>query len=129
MPSLNRVLLIGHLGRDAELKYTPNGAEVVTLSLATTDAWKDKDGQKKEKTEWHRIVAWGKVASAIAPHLSKGSLTYVEGVIESRKWQDKDGAEKVAYEIKATRVLLLSGRPKAEEAGVTHQSAQEGVPF
>lgn len=109
-------MLIGNLGRDAELKYTPGGAAVCNFSLATTEKWKDKNGQQNEKTEWHRVNLWGKAAEAVAEYLTKGKSIYVEGRIETRKWTDKDGADKYSTEIKADRVTLLGGGERGGEA-------------
>ena len=101
MGSVNKVILVGNLGRDAELRYTPGGAPVATLNLATTEVWNDKaSGQKQEKTEWHRIVLWGKSAESLSEYLTKGKQIYVEGRLQTRKWQDKDGHDKYTTEIR-----------------------------
>ncbi len=109
MGSVNKVILVGNLGRDAELRYTPGGAAVATLSLATTEVWNDKAGQKQEKTEWHRVILWGKTAESLSEYLTKGKQIYVEGRLQTRKWQDKDGVDKYTTEIRGDRVVLLSG--------------------
>ena len=110
MGSVNKVILVGNLGRDAELRYTPGGAPVATLNLATTEVWNDKtSGQKQEKTEWHRIVLWGKSAESLSEYLTKGKQIFVEGRLQTRKWQDKDGHEKYTTEIRADRITLLGG--------------------
>src|SRR6516162_67990 len=110
MGSVNKVILVGNLGRDAELRYTPGGAPVATLSLATTEVWNDKtSGQKQEKTEWHRVVLWGKSAEALSEYLTKGKQIYVEGRLQTRKWQDKDGNDKYSTEIRSDRIVLLGG--------------------
>jgi single-strand DNA-binding protein len=110
MGSVNKVILVGNLGRDAELRYTPGGAAVATLNLATTEVWNDKaSGQKQEKTEWHRIVLWGKSAESLNEYLTKGKQIYVEGRLQTRKWQDKDGHDKYTTEIRGDRVVLLGG--------------------
>src|SRR6478609_5689631 len=110
MGSVNKVILVGNLGRDAELRYTPGGAPVATLNLATTEVWNDKSsGQKQEKTEWHRIVLWGKSAEALSEYLTKGKQIFVEGRLQTRKWQDKDGHDKYTTEIRADRITLLGG--------------------
>src|SRR5258708_19178417 len=110
MGSVNKVILVGNLGRDAELRYTPGGAPVATLNLATTEVWNDKtSGQKQEKTEWHRIVLWGKSAESLSEYLTKGKQIYVEGRLQTRKWQDKDGHDKYTTEIRGDRIVLLSG--------------------
>jgi single-strand DNA-binding protein len=110
MGSVNKVILVGNLGRDAELRYTPGGAPVATLNLATTEVWNDKtSGQKQEKTEWHRIVLWGKSAESLSEYLTKGKQIFVEGRLQTRKWQDKDGHDKYTTEIRADRITLLGG--------------------
>jgi single-strand DNA-binding protein len=109
MGSVNKVILVGNLGRDAELRYTPGGAAVATLNLATTEVWNDKSGQKQEKTEWHRIVVWGKQAESLQEYLTKGKQIYVEGRLQTRQWDDKDGNKKYTTEIKADRITLLGG--------------------
>ena len=109
MGSVNKVILVGNLGRDSELRYTPGGAAVATLNMATTEVWNDKQGQKQEKTEWHRIVLWGKQAESLQEYLTKGKQIYVEGRLQTRKWQDKDGHDKYTTEIKADRITLLGG--------------------
>jgi single-strand DNA-binding protein len=109
MGSVNRVILVGNLGRDAELRYTPGGAAVATLNLATTEAWNDKQGQRQEKTEWHRVVLWGKQAETLQEYLVKGKQVYVEGRLQTRQWDDKDGNKRYTTEIKADRVTLLGG--------------------
>ncbi len=110
MGSVNKVILVGNLGRDAELRYTPGGAPVATLNLATTEVWNDKtSGQKQEKTAWHRIVLWGKSAESLSEYLTKGKQIFVEGRLQTRKWQDKDGNDKYTTEIRADRITLLGG--------------------
>jgi len=104
MGSVNKVILVGNLGRDAELRYTPGGAAVATLNLATTETWKDKEGQKKEDTQWHRVILWGKTAETLQDYLTKGKQIYVEGKLQTRKWKDKDGNEKYTTEVKGDRV-------------------------
>jgi single-strand DNA-binding protein len=107
--SLNKVMIIGRLGRDPELKYTQSGQPVCNLNVATDEGYV-KDGQRVEKTEWHRIVVWGKQAETVANYLAKGRLVYVEGKIETRKWQDKDGQDRYTTEIKADRVQFLDSK-------------------
>ena len=109
MGSVNRVILVGNLGRDAEVRHTANGQAVATLNLATTENWKDKEGQRQEKTEWHRVVVWGKTAEALGQYLTKGKQIAIEGRIETRQWDDKDGNKRYTTEIKADRVTLLGG--------------------
>ena len=109
MGSVNKVILIGNLGRDSELRYTPGGAAVATLNMATTEVWNDKQGQKQEKTEWHRIIVWGKQAESLQEYLTKGKQIYVEGRLQTRQWDDKDGNKRYTTEIKADRITLLGG--------------------
>lgn len=107
---MNKVILIGNLGRDAELRYTPGGQPVATLNLATQDVWTDKaSGQKQEKTEWHRIILWGKSAESLSEYLTKGKQIAAEGKLQTRKWTDKDGHDKYTTEIRADRIILLGG--------------------
>jgi single-strand DNA-binding protein len=109
MGSLNKVILVGNLGRDAELRYTPGGAAVATLNLATTEVWNDRNNQRQEKTEWHRVVLWGKQAESLQEYLTKGKQICVEGRLQTRQWDDKDGNKRYTTEIKADRVTLLGG--------------------
>jgi single-strand DNA-binding protein len=109
MGSVNKVILVGNLGRDAELRYTPGGAAVATLNMATTEVWNDKAGQKQEKTEWHRIVLWGKSAESLSEYLTKGKQIYIEGRLQTRQWDDKDGNKRYTTEIRGDRVVLLGG--------------------
>ena len=109
MGSVNKVILVGNLGRDAELRYTPGGAAVATLNLATTETWNDKEGQRQEKTEWHRVILWGKQAETLNQYLQKGKQIYVEGRLQTRQWDDKDGNKRYTTEIRGDRIVLLSG--------------------
>jgi single-strand DNA-binding protein len=109
MGSVNKVILVGNLGRDAELRYTPGGAAVATLNMATTEVWNDKAGQRQEKTEWHRVVLWGKPAESLAEYLTKGKQIYVEGRLQTRQWDDKDGNKRYTTEIRSDRIVLLGG--------------------
>ena len=109
MGSVNKVILVGNLGRDAELRYTPGGAAVSTINMATTEVWNDKGGQKQEKTEWHRVVLWGKTAESLTEYLTKGKQIYVEGRLQTRQWDDKDGNKRYTTEIRGDRVVLLGG--------------------
>jgi single-strand DNA-binding protein len=107
MGSVNKVILVGNLGRDAELKFTPSGFPISSFSIATTDRRKDKDGSWQEKTEWHRIKLLGKQAESLQDYLKKGKQIYVEGRLETRSWDDKDGQKKYMTEILADRIQLL----------------------
>ena len=110
MASVNKVILIGNLGRDPETRYMPDGAAITNISVATTDTWKDKQGEKQEKTEWHRVAFFGKLAEIAGEYLKKGSQVYVEGRLQTRKWQDKDGNDKYTTEIVADRMQMLGSR-------------------
>ena len=111
MASINKVILIGNLGRDPEVRYTPSGSAVCNISLATTRNWKSKDsGDKVEETEWHRVVFYDRLAEIAGEYLKKGRPVYVEGRLKTRKWQDKDGVEKYTTEIIAEQMQLLGGR-------------------
>jgi single-strand DNA-binding protein len=111
MASINKVILIGNLGRDPEVRYTPSGSAVCNISLATTRNWKNKDsGDKVEETEWHRVVFYDRLAEIAGEYLKKGRPVYVEGRLKTRKWQDKDGVEKYTTEIIAEQMQLLGGR-------------------
>jgi single-strand DNA-binding protein len=109
MGSVNKVILVGNLGRDAELRYTPGGAAVATINMATTEVWNDKAGQKQEKTEWHRVVLWGKSAESLTEYLTKGKQIYVEGRLQTRQWDDKDGNKRYTTEIRGDKIVLLGG--------------------
>lgn len=111
MASVNKVILIGNLGADPETRYMANGEAVSNIRLATAESWKDKvSGEKKELTEWHRVVFYRKLAEIVAQYLKKGSSVYVEGRIRTRKWQDKEGQERYTTEIEATEMQMLGGR-------------------
>ena len=110
MASLNKVMLIGNLGRDPEVRYMPSGDAMATVTLATTDSWKDKNGEKQDRTEWHRVVFFGRQAEVAGEYLKKGSQIYVEGSLTTRKWTDKDGNERYTTEIRADRMQMLGGR-------------------
>jgi single-strand DNA-binding protein len=110
MASVNKVILIGNLGRDPETRYMPDGGAVTNISVATTDVWKDKQGEKQEKTEWHRVAFFGKLAEIAGEYLKKGSQVYVEGRLQTRKWQDKEGVDKYTTEIVADRMQMLGSR-------------------
>lgn len=113
--SLNKVILIGRLGRDPETRYMPNGDAVCNFSIATSENWKDQSGQKKERTEWHNITMYRKLAEIAAQYLKKGSLVYLEGKIQSRKYTGKDGIERTAYEIVCSEMKMLGGRAEGGE--------------
>ena len=110
MASINKVIIIGNLGRDPETRYMPDGGAITNISVATTDKWKDKNGEMQEKTEWHRVAFFGKLAEIAGEYLKKGSQVYVEGRLQTRKWQDKDGADKYTTEIVANQMQMLGSR-------------------
>ena len=115
MASLCKVMLIGHLGADPETRYMPNGDAVANIRLATTESWKDKGtGEKKEITEWHRVVFFRKLAEIVGQYLKKGSAVYVEGRIRTRKWQNKEGQERYTTEIEANEMQMLGGKSREE---------------
>lgn len=109
MASVNKVILIGNLGADPEVRFTPGGQAVCELRMATNESWTDKNGAKQERTEWHRIVVWGKQAENCGKYLSKGRTAYVEGRLQTRQWDDKDGNKRYTTEIVADRVQFLGG--------------------
>lgn len=113
MASVNKVILIGNLGKDPELKYTPSGAAVTNFSMATTDKWKDKDGNSQERTEWHNIVLWGRQAEVAKEYLSKGRPVYIEGRIQTRTYDDKEGNKRYFTEIVGEKMQFLGGRDSA----------------
>src|ERR1700745_4137024 len=110
MASVNKVILVGNLGRDPETRYMPDGGAITNVSIATTEVWKDKNGDKQEKTEWHRVAFFGKLAEIAGEYLKKGSQVYVEGRLQTRKWQDKDGQDKYSTEIVANQMQMLGSR-------------------
>ena len=113
--SLNKVILIGRLGKDPETRYMPNGDAVCNFSIATSESWKDQSGQKKERTEWHAITLYRKLAEIAAKYLQKGSLIYLEGKIQSRKYTGKDGIERTAYEILCSEMKMLGSKAESGE--------------
>ena len=111
MASVNKVILVGNLGRDPETRYNPEGGAICNISVATTDTWKDKtSGEKQERTEWHRVVFFNRLAEIAGEYLKKGSQVYIEGALRTRKWQDKEGQERYTTEIVADRMQMLGSR-------------------
>lgn len=110
MSSLNKAMIIGRLGADPEVRYTQSNTAVANLSVATTEKYKDRNGELQENTEWHRVVAWGRLAEICQEYLKKGSLAYFEGPIQTREWEDKDGQKKYTTEIKALSMQMLDSR-------------------
>ena len=115
MASINKVILIGNLGRDPEVRYLPDGGAVTNISVATTDTWKDKSGEKQERTEWHRVAFFGRLAEIAGEYLKKGSQVYIEGSLRTRKWQDKDGQDRYTTEIVASEMKMLGSRGGGSE--------------
>lgn len=110
MASVNKAILIGNLGKDPEVRYMPSGEAIANITLATTDTWKDKSGEKQEKTEWHRVSFFGRQAEVVGEYLKKGSQIYVEGRIQTRKWQDKEGKDRYTTEIIVNEMKMLGSK-------------------
>jgi len=137
MASVNKVILVGNLGKDPEVRYMTNGDAVANVTIATSDTWKDKaTGEKKESTEWHRVVFYRKLAEIVSQYLKKGSQVYIEGRIRTRKWQDKEGQERYTTEIEAEEMKMLGSRQnaasssggEAEYGGSMPSSGAAGAP-
>ncbi|TMA35543.1 MAG: single-stranded DNA-binding protein [Deltaproteobacteria bacterium] len=126
MASVNKVILIGNLGRDPELRYTQGGQAVANFTLATNERFSTKDGDKQERTEWHRIVAWGRTGELCAQYLSKGRSVYLEGRLQTREWEDKEGQKRRTTEIVAQTVQFLGGRGEGGPGGPSSPSAEGG---
>ena len=124
--SVNKVILVGHLGADPEIRYTQSGSPVANLRLATSESWKNKNGQKEERTEWHRIVAWSKLAELAGQYLSKGRQIFVEGRLQTRSWDDKDGNKRYSTEIVATNIQFLGSA--RDQKGAVANSMPEDLP-
>ena len=130
--SVNKVILVGRLGQNPEVKYTPSGAAVANFSVATNESWVDKAGQKQERTEWHRVVVWGKVAELCGKYLAKGRQVYLEGRMQTRQWQDKDGQTKYTTEVNAQTVQFLgagAGASAEDRAGAAGPDASAGAGY
>lgn len=131
--SVNKVILIGRLGRDPEMRFTPNGKAVTNFTMATSEMWSDQNGEKQERTEWHRVVTWGKLAEICAKLLAKGKQVYIEGRLQTRQWDDKDGNKRYTTEVVASAMQILSpldsqaGRA-ADTAGDPGFNPDESVP-
>src|SRR3974390_2326754 len=115
--SVNKVILVGRLGRDPETRYASGGQAVANFSVATDESYKDRNGERQKRTEWHKIVVWGKQAEIAQQYLKKGSLVFIEGRIQSREWQDKEGQKRTSFEIVATNFRMLGGRGDGMAAG------------
>jgi single-strand DNA-binding protein len=129
MASVNKVVLIGNLGKDPDVRYMPDGGAVANLTLATSSSWKDKNtGEKREETEWHRIVIYGRLAEIAGEYCKKGKSVYIEGRLKTRKWADKDGVDKYTTEIVADQMQLLGGKSDQSEQGKENIPPDAGVP-
>jgi len=124
MASVNKVILLGNLGRDPEVRFTQGGTPVANFTMATTERWNDPSGEKKEKTEWHRIVVWGKQAEIAGEYLKKGRPVFVEGSLQTREWTDRDGNKRYTTEVRAQRLQLL-GRPDDRGASPAAAPAED----
>lgn len=131
MASLNKVMLIGNLGKDPELRYTASGTAVANFSLATSDKFKDKGGEWQERVEWHNIQAWDKLAEICGEYLAKGKTIYLEGRIQTRKWQDSSGNDRYTTEIVAEKMQMLSPKGEGQHSGCTRRGGEshEEPPF
>lgn len=128
MASVNKVILVGNLGRDPETRYNPEGGAICNISVATTDTWKDKaSGEKQERTEWHRVVFFNRLAEIAGEYLKKGSQVYVEGSLRTRKWQDKEGQERYTTEIVADRMQMLGSRSGMGDASGREREPREAA--
>jgi single-strand DNA-binding protein len=136
---INKVILVGRLGADPEVRYTPDGAQVTTFRLATDEQWKDKSGERTQRTEWHRVVAFRKLAEICGSYLSKGRLVYVEGRLQTRSWEDKEGQKRFTTEIVASNMQILDRGPSKDQQGGAdermpagadmEQTSDDDVPF
>jgi len=131
---LNKVILIGNLGKDPEVRYSQAGAAIASFNVATTETWKKQDGTKEEQTEWHRIVAFGRLAEICGEYLSKGSKVYIEGRLQTRKWENKEGVTQYTTEIVVREMKMLSPRQAGQDSGQQqeeyhNQGTGEDVPF
>jgi len=126
---INKVILIGNLGSDPELRHTQNGTAVANFSIATSEKFKDKNGDRQERTEWHRIVAWDKLGELCGEYLTKGRSVYVEGKIQTRKWQDRNGVDKYTTEIIAREIKFLGSKSQNDEQGTGQQHAPPPPPY
>ncbi len=126
--SLNKVLLLGHLGRDPELRYTAAGKAVATFTVATSLQWKDQSGNDQEKTEWHRVVAWGRLGEICGEYLSKGKQVFIEGRIQTREWEDQDGNKRTTVEIIANDMIMLGGGGQSQNRGAQEPARRQAPP-
>ena len=122
---LNKVMIIGNLGRDPEMRYTPSGKPVTTFSVATSRTWSTSDGEKREETEWFNVVAWSSLAEICKQYLSKGQQVYIEGRLQTRHWDDQEGNKHISVEIVANEMIILSERREAGEGSTESESSEE----
>ena len=138
--SVNKVILIGNLGQDPELRYTPSGAAVTNFSIATNEVWKDKEGNQQERTEWHRVVLWTRLAEIAGEYLKKGSKIYIEGRLQTRSWEDKDGVKKYTTEVIGDNMTMLDAKgegggtvssapPPSDQPPPADSGAEDDLPF
>ncbi|MFP4453996.1 MAG: single-stranded DNA-binding protein [Desulfobacterales bacterium] len=126
--SMNKVILVGRLGQDPQMNYTQSGTPVCNFSMATDESYRDQYGNKVEKTEWHKIVCWGKTGELVSEYLNKGSLVLVEGSLQTRKWQDKNGGDRYTTEIKAGNVQFLESKAQSGQGGYVQAPPQQPQP-
>jgi single-strand DNA-binding protein len=128
MASVNKAIIVGNLGRDPEMRYTQNNTPVTTFTVATTDIWNDRNGEKQESTEWHRVVAWGRLAEICGQYLAKGRQVYIEGRLQTRDWEDKDGQKRYTTEIVAQTMQMLGSRVDGPQRQASPQQSQPQEP-
>jgi len=125
---VNKAIIVGNVGQDPDTKYTQDGKPIANLSIATSESWKDKQGQRQERTEWHRVVFYGKLAEIVDSYVKKGTKLYIEGSIHTRKWQDKDGQDRYTTEIKGREMQMLDSRDSSPAPQQAPQQAPQSVP-
>lgn len=128
MSSLNKAMIIGRLGQDPDVRYTQSNTAVANMSVATSERYKDKSGEWKENTEWHRVVAWGRTAEICQEYLKKGSLVYIEGPIQTRQWEDKEGQTRYTTEIKALTMTMLDSKGSSQNGGSVPEKPENAQP-
>ncbi|HTP66542.1 MAG TPA: single-stranded DNA-binding protein [Geobacteraceae bacterium] len=129
MASLNKVMLIGNLGKDPEVRYTSNGTAVASFSLATSERFKNKNGEWEDRTEWHNITLWGRLAEIAGEYLAKGRTVFIEGRLQTRKWQDRDGRDRYTTEIVGDKMQMLSGKGEGARQGAGRPESQEAPAY
>ena len=126
--SVNKVILIGRLGKDPETKFTQGGVAIARFSLATDESWKDQNGEQQQRTEWHNVVAWRRLAEICGQYLIKGKLVYIEGRLQTRSWEDKEGNKRTTTEVQADKMVMLSGGRPEEGSGGRPEEDSDGSP-